>query len=638
MLLRKTEQGLIPLPVVEIGVELDVAGVMLRGTVTQTFANPTPDVIEAVYVFPLPDRAAVDAMEIRIGNRRLVAVVKEKEEAKATYEQARQEGRKAGLLDQRRPNLFTASVANINPGETVAVRLEYVEEISWQDSAFSLVFPLTWTPRYRPVPPAGDGAGTRPVPVDDSSDAPFTSAAGPLAPQATIAVRIEAGLPLLLIESPSHRVKVEQEGEAWRVTPRGGPVVADRDFVLRWKIRQGPGPEGALFVEEREGGRYALLMLAPPDDGGAPGGAPGGGLPTETLFIVDVSGSMAGPSIEQARQALLLALDRLRPGDTFNVMKFSDTWALFHEGFVSPRGADLEAAKAWVRSLAPENGTEILPALAQGLRMMAEGDPFPVQRIVMITDGAVSNEEDVLREVAARLGRARLNVVGIGAAPNRYFMRKVAQLGRGGCEFIGSVSEVGGRLDAFLARIDRPVLTELELAWDGAPPLETYPERLPDLHAGEPLVVSLRLDPAGAAARAVLKGRRLEGPYKAAIVIAPGSSRGSGVATRWARAKVESLVDGLYGGAEEASVRAQVIAVAREFNLITRYTSLVAVEELRSATGPWARHDVASALPPGLAPGGELPQGGTTGPLFFLIGLALSAAGALVALSARLLR
>jgi Ca-activated chloride channel family protein len=231
--------------------------------------------------------------------------------------------------------------------------------------------------------------------------------------------------------------------------------------------------------------------------------------------------------------------------------------------------------------------------------MMALSDPWPAQRVILITDGAVGNEEEVFQRVSAGLGQARFHVIGIGSAPNRFLMRRLALFGRGTCDFIASVDEVAERMTAFLDRIDRPVMTDLGLDWEGPPPREVYPERLPDLYAGEPLYVSLRLDPHGEATRAILQGRLADRTVRTQLEVASGAPRGSGVATRWARARVRSAHGRLHRGADADLIRAEVIDVARAFNLVTRYTSLVAVEELRTAAGEWTTRPIPTGLPRG---------------------------------------
>lgn len=639
-LLWNADGALIPLPVVDIAVTLDVTGVMARGTLTQTFSNPTAETIEAIYLFPLPGRAAVDGMEMRVGDRRVVAVVQEKAEAERTYEAAKRDGKKASLVDHRRPNLFSTALANINPGERVEVRIEYIEEVACEEGEFSLAFPLTYTPRFLPGSDrpgrtdAGeaereDGALDAPPPVTDGRFAP---AGSPLVPHARIAATIRSGLPLRDLRSPSHAIRVEEDRGAWRIALDAGTVPADRDFVLRWQVERGEAPEGAMFIEEREGERYALLMLVPP----APESEAGWGLPTTTLFIIDVSGSMDGPSIRQARGALRAALDSLRPGDSFNLLRFNDRNEAYRGGFQAVTDAAIEEAKAWVDRLEAGGGTDIAPALLRGLGMLADSDPWPLQRAILITDGAVGNEEDLFRRVSADLGKARFHVIGIGSAPNRFLMRRLALLGRGSCEFIAGPDEIGDRMSRFLGRIDRPVLTDLSLEWEGPAPLEVYPEQLPDLYAGEPLFLSLRLDPGGAATRAVLQGRLGDRTVRTGIDLAPGAPSGSGVATRWARARVDGALDRLHRGADIDLIRAEVVDLALAFNLVTRFSSLVAVEEERSAAGEWRTRPVAAGLPFGSTlAGATLPQGGTVRPLLALAGMLLLALAGVLGLLSR---
>src|SRR5437879_1155292 len=267
-LLRKTPAGLVPLPVLDLQVRLEVTGILVHGTLTQTFKNPAPEVIECVYVFPLPEQAAVHRMEMRVGERHIVSVIREREEAKQVYEKARQEGRKTALLDQERPNLFTTSVANINPGETIVVTLGYLQEIAYAGGEFSLSFPLTFTPRFA-TGGASDGARITPSFVRPDAAA---------FPRATLVARLDAGAPLQAVASDSHAITTRRDGDVLLVEPRDGAVPADRDFHLRWRPLLASEPRSALFTEDRADGRYVLLMLLPPlENLGA-----GGGLPTET--------------------------------------------------------------------------------------------------------------------------------------------------------------------------------------------------------------------------------------------------------------------------------------------------------------------------------------------------------------------
>ncbi len=629
ILMRRTPGGLAPLPALDIAVDLRVTGIMVAGTLEETFRNPTGEVIEALYLFPLPEHAAVDSMEMRIGDRLIRSVVREREAARAAYDSAARAGKKAGLLEERPSRLFSTSVANINPGETVTVRLTYIEEIAWQEGKMSLTFPLTWTPRFTPA------AGRPPLPATTPPAAPaahddgcFIPAADAAAPRVRITARIEAGLPLGAVRSPSHPIRVTREATAARVETGSVALVADRDFVLEWEVPGSDTTQGVAFVEDRDDDRYALVMLIPPRERGT---AAEPGLPTRTLFLIDVSSSMAGPSIEQARRALLAALDRLAPRDTFDMMQFNDGHALFRDQLQPAVPSRLEEARDWVRGLRATGGTEIFAALGRGMQLMAGEAGGQVKRIILITDGAVNAEEAFLRGVAAGLGDARLHVIGIGAAPNRWLMRRIARDGRGACEFIVNLEEVEPRIDAFLTRINRPVLADLRLDWDGAPPLDAFPSRLPDLHGGEPIVVSLHLGRSHPGTRARLSGVGPSGPVVNELAVPADAPQGAGIATRWARGKIEELLDTLQEGADPQSVHDEVVAVATSFNLVTRFTSLVAVEEtptaISAASSPLR---MANALPPGASPDGSLPQGGTTGPLVLRVGLLLILLGAAV--------
>jgi len=612
-LLWKTPDGLVPLPILGLQVRLEVTGIMVHGVVTQTFRNPTSGVIECVYVFPLPERAVVHHMEMRIGERRIVSVIKEKEEAKQVYERARQEGRKAALLEQERPNLFTTSAANVNAGESIEIVLEYLQEIAYDGGEFGLSVPLTFTPRFGANAAGGDGRVA----------APFARPGNAAFPRAELTVRLHAGFQIETIESDSHAVRTSWDHDVLVVEPEEETVPADRDFHLRWRPVLSGEPSPALFVEDRPEGRYLLAMLLPPLDGVGTGR----GLPTETLFIVDVSGSMAGPSIEQARTALLAALDRLRPEDTFDILSFDDQVDEFRPGFVSASGRDLDEARAWVRSLQVDGGTRIDLAVERGLSLVRSSVSARSQRIVFLTDGAVADEDVVLQEVRTQIGAARLHTLGIGAAPNRYLMRQMAAAGRGLSEFISTTAGAKNRVDAFFSRLDRPVMTDLSLAWDGGEPVDAYPASLPDLHSGEPLFLSARLAPGRALPRLVLSGRTLEGALRLEVAAGGTSGADAGVAVRWGRAKVESLLDTLHEGAVPDVVRRAVVEVSKTFGIVTPYTSLVAVEEFPTATGECRRVRVAGGLPAGSQLLGDLAEGGTDGPILFLLGMLFLFAG-----------
>lgn len=611
-LLYRQGGELVPMPLLDMEVDIQVEGIMATATLTQRFENIASETIEAVYVFPLPDRAALRHMEIRIGDRRIVSNVEERQHARRTYEAAKQEGKKAALVEQERPNLFTTSVANINPEETVEVILEYVEEVGYEDGHFSLTFPLTFTPRYIPK-----GLVTREestalpavvsaiVPDADRVTPPFRQAHDLQAPRATFRATLRSGFPLDDVRCLSHPAEVSGADGTWTIVPEADRVLADRDLRLQWSPEPTGMLETALVTEVGDDSVYGLLMLVPPV-----ALRPEEGLPTRTLFVMDVSGSMAGPSIEQAKQALDHALGRLRPTDRFNILAFNNGQRLYREEWSVADPIEVARAQGWVRGMEANGGTEILAAIVRGIALFGPAVGDEVSRILFFTDGAVGNEAQVLEEVARNLGSIRIHAAGIGHAPNSYFIRKLAERGHGISTFIFDQMTVEASITSFLKRVERPVLSDLELDFSGSPPAEVYPPHLPDLHAGEPLYVSLRWDgvPPGSVG---VRGSSAAGPYAREAEVAGAVRERSGVSTRWARARVEHLMDALHEGAAEDTIRPRVVETGVRHHLVTRYTSLVAVEERITARGEARTASVANALPRGSRLLGTLPQGGT---------------------------
>lgn len=621
-------EGGVPLPLLAMRVELQVTGDLLHGVVTQEFANDLGVAVNVRYSFPLPERAAVHAMELRVGPRTIVAEAREREQARATFEAARREGRKAALVEQQRPNLFTARAANVSAGERVGVRLEYIEELRHVDGRFSFAFPLTFTPRFSPQPAPERAeipllAGS-PPPLPAT---PWVRVNHPGAPRVALRVRLDAGTGLASVGSTSHTVTVRREGDAAVIEPASGPIAADRDFLLAWTPALSPQPSATLFLEDRDEGRFGALLVFPPQDGAASAE----GLPTDTIFVVDTSGSMAGPSIVQAQRALAAALARLRLGDGVALIRFSDDVSSFSAGIEPVSWRTIERAQAWVGDLSAGGGTQIGSALEHALDLFDASRSSREARLILVTDGAVDNEQALFSRVRERLGRARLHVVGIGSAPNRWLMRKLAEAGRGHASFIAGGDEVESAMNDALERIDRPVLADVELDWEGAAPLEVYPARLPDLYAGETMRVVARFAGDGVPERAILRGRARGGEVEMGVAVHPIAAGAAGPGVLWARAKVESLLDGLKQEGDLEWTRDEVLRVALPFRLVTRYTSLVAVERHPTVEGP----AIELAIPTTLPDGSVLAQGGTIHPLLARLGLLLMAAGGAGLLLAR---
>ncbi len=591
-----SDSGAVPLPMTGVEIDLRVSGVVIDGTLRQRFENPTNETIEALYVFPLPPDAAVYAMELRIGERRIVAEVHEKEQARRIYNEAKKDGRKAALVVQHRPNLFRTSAANILPGDSIEIELRFVQRVSRIGNEYRATMPLTITPRCV---------------LDGQESVPGSNVARH--PKARVRVVIDDGAALERIETPLHAMKRTTRGKQVLLELADQTVVADRDFVLSWTPTRSALPEISTFVEQRGDERYALIMLVPPKVDSLLGT----GLPTETLFVIDVSSSMQGATIEQARRALAGALDRLRPEDRFNILRFNNESAAYATGFEAATTPALERAKRWVGGLQATGGTAIYPALSRAMDMIGQGSGGYASRVIFLTDGAVANEQEVLRAIAERLGETRLHTIGIGAAPNAYLMRKMAWHGRGICEFVATMKQADNRIDAFFDRLERPVWTDLELHWNGVQAEGVAPGRLPDLYRNEPLVLSAKLDGASGGTLTV-GGWSIDGWTERTVALDQTGIGNNGIALTWARAQVETLMDSLLEGADQQAVRGDVIDLALAFHLVTAYTSLVAVEQYPG--------ELSDGLQSARL---ALPRSGTLDPLKRGVALLLVAAGLL---------
>jgi Ca-activated chloride channel family protein len=501
-------------------------------------------------------------------------------------------------------------VANLGPGEEAKVEIELQDTVAVDASGYRLRLPTVVGPRYAAGAPDAERIA---FPVLHPGD-------GPVNPF-VLRVELDAGFPIAELSSPTHVVHVTELGTSRRRVVAGD--YADRDFVLAWKAEPGAEPRAVLLTEADGPGGYALLLVTPPESAD-----PSAALRREVVFVVDHSGSMAGESIEQARRALLLAIDGLGPDDRFDVIRFDDDWDAL---FGSPRLADAasrEEARRYIAALEAEGGTEMLPALQAALRGDAgSGD---VRQVVFVTDGCVGNEAALFAAIQADLGRSRLFTVGIGSAPNGHFLTTAAAAGRGTHTFVATPAEVDERVGALLAKLERPVASDLALHWGDA--VETWPAKIPDLYAGEPVVVAAQLPRFGG--EVVLRGRRGERPFEVRLPIVAGPpERGLGVL--FARRKIAGLLAAA-GASVDDAVRKQVVELALAHHLVSKFTSLVAVDvtPVRPASETLQRANVPANLPAGwdaVKVGGVLPRAGTPGPLLRILGALCLVAALLLA-------
>jgi Ca-activated chloride channel family protein len=588
-----TERGNLPLEAVEVAAA--ITGLAARTVLTQTFGNPYDQPLEATYIFPLPDRAAVSEFRMEVGERVVEGVLKERGEARATYDQAIREGRRASIAEEERPGVFTMRVGNLLPGETVSVRLVMTGPLPWDEGEATYRFPLVVAPRYIPgAPLEGEpvGAGT----VPDTDAVPDASRITPpvLLPGFPNPIRLEiraeidpAGLELGEVRSSLHTV-VEEQHDGVRVVRVEPGERANRDFVLRlWTgseavatsvaaVPDQPDSTGARPSGGREG-TFALTLLPPA------GADPG--RPRDLVFVLDRSGSMAGWKMVAARRAVARMVDTLRGADRFAVLAFDNRVetppALGDKLQAAADRARFQAVE-FLSRLDARGGTEMAAPLTQGLDRLADAGETDAARdrvLVLVTDGQVGNEDQILHLLAPRLDGVRVYTVGIDTAVNEGFLKRLAGLGGGACELVESEDRLDAVMDRVHRRIGTPLVTDLELEAAGldADLDSLAPRRLPALFAGAPLVVCGRFrgEPAGAL---TVRGRDATGqPWSATVPATPGAT--PALAVMWARAHLRDLEDRYATDpAPDRDLEHRIVETSLRFGVLCRFTAFVAAD------------------------------------------------------------
>lgn len=626
--------GVVPLK--HTDVKTEISGFVARISVTQEFENVLPKAVEAIYVFPLPHDSAVDGMLMRVGNREIQAVIKERGEARKIYEAARTAGHTAALLDQERPNIFTQSVANIPPNSKVEVTLSVIELLKYEAGTYEFAFPLVVGPRYIPgaptssAQPSGASPGVQDVALktdasdgqergtmQDTDKVPDASKISPpvagvhtadahAGHDVSIAVNLTAGLYVTDVESTSHKISSERTGpDSFHVQLADDSVLPNKDFILKYKVA-GPGIGDAILTHAEQGGGYFTLILQPPEK------VPDNDVvPREMIFVLDTSGSMWGFPLEMAKKTIARALDNLRPEETFNLITFSgDTRILFPQA-VSPTPENIAAAKQVLAGAYGSGGTEMMKAIRTALGDDAgAGKPVtsatpPLRVVCFMTDGYVGDDAEIVAAVQKH-PEARVFAFGIGTAVNRFLLTKMAEEGHGEVEFVTNPDEAQPAADRFYERVHSPLLTNISIDWNGLPVAEVYPAQVPDLFSAKPIIVTGRYTQA-AKGSIVIHGTRAGGAFTRAIAVDFPADNSSNAALEkiWARRKVEDLMSQDWSGIQrgQSKHKAEIIEVGLKHSLATQYTSFVAVEtKTVIQDGKPVRIEVPVELPENVSP------------------------------------
>jgi Ca-activated chloride channel family protein len=548
--------------------QVDVTGLVARINVSQAFRNSGRGWSEAIYRFPLPDGSAVDRMTVQVGTRVLVGEIQEKEDARRQYQQAKSSGKITTLVEQQRANQFETRLANIGPDEEITVSISFLSRVDYRDGSFSLRIPMTFTPRWDRGGAAAIESGffneTSPVPTLKP-----TQGSGQDDHYLGMNIDLRTGLALASLESRYHDVDIHPSLNGYNIYLADPDTRSDRVFELNWTPDFGNAPESTLMTYDDGDAVYAMLLLAPPL---AEAISP---QPREVVFIVDTSGSMQGVSLTQAKAALRQGLAYLSEDDRFNLIEFnSNSHRLFRESRPVYTSYLLEA-EAFIDDLDADGGTNMAPALDMALNLPLQAGLL--RQVIFITDGSVGNEGELLLQIGQELRDSRLFTVSIGSAPNSWFMRKAAEIGRGNHTQIGQLNEVEESMSGLWSRIQNPAIKNICVDW--GMDADFYPEIVPDLYAGEPLWLYARLpfQPHEVTICGELEGR----PWEQSSRVLPGAGN-ENLATLWARRKIEALEDSRIFGEDPGFIREAVTGLALDFGLLTPYTSMVAVDRTPS--------------------------------------------------------
>lgn len=576
-------------PLKDTSVSSTINGVIAETYVTQTYANEGTVPINASYVFPASSRVTVHGMKMEIGDEVITAKIKEKEEARTEFEEAESEGKSASLLEQQRPNVFTMNVANVMPGDTVRIELHYTELISSRDGVYQFVFPTVTGPRY---------AGSAPETGRDDE-----WVAGPYleegtAPQGTceIAVNLSTGVPISSLTSSSHRIRVEKESEsvAHVTLSDTGEFAGDRDFILDYRLT-GQEINCGLMLNTGEKENFFMLMVQPPERVKADDIPP-----REYIFVLDVSGSMFGYPLDTAKELIKNLVGNLRDSDRFNLILFSDTADSMAPESVPATMENIRQAIDLIERQDGGGGTELAPALLKAVSLPK--DPQMARSIVTVTDGYMSDEASIFRLINRNLKTADFFSFGIGTSVNRYLIDGIAKTGSGESFVVTEPSQASETASDFCTYIQSPVMTGIEVSFDGFDVYDVEPDILPTLFAQRPIVLfgKWRGQPSGTVR---ITGKTGNQDYVREIPVTQAETQAGNPAIPylWARTKVERLTD--YGTQEDvqdvirqAMIKKTVTQLGLDYSMMTPYTSFIAVSEtVRNQDG--SARDVNQPLP-----------------------------------------
>ncbi|MEQ8752721.1 MAG: VIT domain-containing protein [Coleofasciculus sp. G1-WW12-02] len=559
-------------PLKHTEVDAKIAGNLSRVEITQRFENPFTQALEAVYVFPLPDEAAVDDMEIKIGDRTIKGTIKKREEAQQIYEQAKQEGRTAGLLEQERDNIFTQSLANIKPGEQIDVTIRYTNSLNFEQGDYEFVFPMVVGPRYIPGTAIDDSGDTDEVPDASRITPPIVPEGMRSADDIGVTVEIDAGVPIQNVHSPSHQLQIETQEEIIRVQLRGDDTIPNKDLILRYQVAGDNTQATVLTQSDQRGGHFALYFIPALDY------RPDEIVPKDMVFLMDTSGSQQGAPLHKCQELMRRFINGLNPNDTFTILDFSHTVRHLSQTPLANTPENQTLAINYINQLHASGATEMLSGIRAAINVPApEGR---LRSVVLLSDGYIGNETQILAEVQQELKPGnRLYSFGAGSSVNRFLLNRIAEIGRGICRIIRHDEPTEKVVEKFFRSINNPVLTTIEINWEGTGESpEIYPTVAPDLFAQQPLVLFGRKRDR-MAGDLQINGTTADGErYQKTFHLNFSETGNPAIAQLWGRARIKNLMNQMVTYETKSGVEA-VTDTALTYQLLCQYTAFVAVSD-----------------------------------------------------------
>ena len=591
-------------PLKHTEVKANISGFIGITEVTQIFTNPMDTPIEAEYIFPLTEKSAVFEMLMKIGDKTIKGIVKEKEEAREIYNKAIKKGKRASLLDEERPNVFVQHVGNIMPNDEIKILIKYVEDIKFEEGIYEYVFPMTVAPRYIPKSMEGKEPKVNPAYVEEGKRAGH---------DISLSVEINSPINIEEINSELHEINIEKiSATTSKIKLAEHDSIPNRDFILRYRVGSETIEEGLISTKIKDKGGFASLIIQPPS-------RPENYniIPKEMIFVVDTSGSQIGAPLEVCKKAMNLCIDKMHKNDTFNIICFSDVPEFLFKKSMPNNRKNRELAREFMKKHDRAcGGTEMLTPILEALN--AKRDPERLRIITVMTDGCIGNEGEIISAIAKKCKKnTRVFSFGTGNSVNRYLITKMAEAGRGESEIITVNNHPRGKekkkqnenikkiTDAFFKKIDCPLMTDIKLTWSGAKLSEIYPKVLPDLYSNTPLILIGKYKESTEGS-VIITGKTANGVIEKKIdfkLNPEDDPKYESIPYLWARRKIEYYSDEDEGSYKENSkIKEKIIKLGIKFGLVTKYTSFVAVEEkIVNKNGKITKKEVPAKFPSGVS-------------------------------------